>query len=177
MIPKTREIRPDSKTDITTPFFDTDHKSFIKKVRLSTIKAYLVPHIHASPYPPTATLTWPHPAMGFAAPSPCALSDCPQFNRNCFSTPVTNTKSKELNHKNPYLDSETKVFHIWRTHQTETVTETSMLSNTIVAIMFKFKAKKKPFVFYLGVLDSLVNTKNKATCFCCSSYSVYLCNP
>jgi len=106
-------------------------------------------HCHTHP---TAILTWPHPAMAFAAPSPCALSDCPQFNRNRFSTPVTNTKSKELNHKNPYLDSETKVFHIWRTHQTETVTETSMHSNTIVAIMFKFKAKKKPFVLTLGFL-------------------------
>ncbi len=52
-----------------------------------------------------------------------------------------------------------------------------MLSNTIVAIMFKFKAQKKPFGFDLGVLDSLGNTKNKASCFCCSSYGVYLCNP
>ncbi len=166
------EIQITSKTNITRAFFHTDHKSLIKKVRLSTVKACLCP-----PPPCIAILTWPHPAMAFAAPSPCALSDCPQFNRNCFSTPVTNTKSKELNHKNPYLDSETKVFHIWRTHQTEMVIETSMLSNTTVAIMFKFKAKKKPFVFYLGVLDSLINTKNKASCFCCSSCDVYLCNP
>jgi hypothetical protein len=56
MIPKRREIRPKiqitSKTDITRAFFDTDHKSFIKKVRLSTVNTCPVPNVHALPYPP-----------------------------------------------------------------------------------------------------------------------------
>jgi hypothetical protein len=62
MIPKSREIRSEiqitSKTDITRAFFDTDHKSFIKKVRLSTVNTCLVPIPTQLPYSPDLIQPW-----------------------------------------------------------------------------------------------------------------------
>lgn len=40
-----------------------------------------------------------------------------------------------------------------------------------------FSLNSKKTVFYLRVLDSLIYTENKASCFCCSCYGIYLHNP
>jgi hypothetical protein len=108
------------------------------------------------PRPRIAIPPRPLPAMAFAAPSPCALSDCTKTD---FSTQCQSALRTSWN-KSLKLDLMPNI------SQQEPLLSTRT-----------FSLNSKKTVFYLRVLDSLIYTENKASCFCCSCYCIYLHNP